>query len=81
MTPQILDVVDCTGSGDVETSKVVRAADGVIEGLFGNQLAVNPDWKNPSGLHTCPSAAPAIRDCSALAVEALSAPSLQMAVT
>lgn len=46
---QILDVVDCTGSGDVDTSKVVSATDGKIEGVFGNRLAVNPEWQNPTG--------------------------------
>lgn len=51
---QILDLLDCTGSGDVDTSKVVKAdEDGYITGLYGNKLKVNPDWKNPSGLrHT-----------------------------
>lgn len=60
LPPQILDVLDCTGSGDVETSKVVSAADGVIEGVFGNRLAVNPEWKNPTGLHVSPIAVPAV---------------------
>lgn len=47
--PQILDVVDGTGSGDVQTTTVRTAVDGVIEGLHGNKLAVNPEWKNPTG--------------------------------
>jgi tripeptidyl-peptidase-2 len=48
--PKIIDVVDCTGSGDVNTSKVVTAdADGYIESLLGNKLKVNTEWKNPSG--------------------------------
>lgn len=51
---QILDLLDCTGSGDVDTSKVVQAdEEGHITGLYGKKLKVNPDWKNPSGLrHT-----------------------------
>ncbi|CAN6252649.1 unnamed protein product [Urochloa humidicola] len=47
--PEILDVLDCTGSGDVDTSKVVKAdADGAIVGASGARLVVNSSWKNPS---------------------------------
>ncbi|GJN40688.1 hypothetical protein PR202_gb29949 [Eleusine coracana subsp. coracana] len=47
--PKILDVIDCTGSGDVDTSKVVKAdADGAIVGASGTRLVVNSSWKNPS---------------------------------
>ncbi|XP_026379744.1 tripeptidyl-peptidase 2-like isoform X1 [Papaver somniferum] len=48
--PKILDVLDCTGSGDVDTSKVVKAdEDGVIMGASGAPLVVNSSWKNPTG--------------------------------
>ncbi|XP_075649197.1 tripeptidyl-peptidase 2 isoform X1 [Castanea sativa] len=48
--PKILDILDCTGSGDVDTSKVVKAdADGCICGASGASLVVNSSWKNPSG--------------------------------
>ncbi|KAK4492767.1 hypothetical protein RD792_000087 [Penstemon davidsonii] len=48
--PKILDVIDCTGSGDVDTSTVVKAGDdGCIRGTSGNTLVVNSSWKNPSG--------------------------------
>jgi len=48
--PKILDILDCTGSGDVDTSEVVQAdEDGLIVGYFDTQLRVNPEWKNPSG--------------------------------
>nr|AND01131.1 hypothetical protein [Linum usitatissimum] len=34
--PKVLDVIDCTGSGDIDTSKVVKAdADGCIRGASG----------------------------------------------
>ncbi|TVU28818.1 hypothetical protein EJB05_20353, partial [Eragrostis curvula] len=47
--PKILDVIDCTGSGDVDTSKVIKAdADGAIVGASGTRLVVNSSWKNPS---------------------------------
>ncbi|KAL1060858.1 hypothetical protein V6Z11_1Z064100 [Gossypium hirsutum] len=48
--PKILDVIDCTGSGDVDTSKVVKAdGDGRIRGASGASLVVSSSWKNPSG--------------------------------
>ncbi|XP_052183432.1 tripeptidyl-peptidase 2 isoform X2 [Diospyros lotus] len=48
--PKILDVIDCTGSGDIDTSNVVKAnADGCICGASGASLLVNSSWKNPSG--------------------------------
>ncbi|KAL9317577.1 hypothetical protein ACSQ67_014094 [Phaseolus vulgaris] len=48
--PKILDIIDCTGSGDVDTSKVVKAdADGCILGASGASLVINTSWKNPSG--------------------------------
>ncbi|CAI8593694.1 unnamed protein product [Vicia faba] len=48
--PKILDVIDCTGSGDIDTSKVVKAdAHGCIRGVSGASLVINTSWKNPSG--------------------------------
>ena len=48
--PKVLDVIDCTGSGDVDTSTIVEAdASGVIQGKSGRPLRVNKDWVNPSG--------------------------------
>lgn len=48
--PKVLDVIDCTGSGDIDTSKVVKAdADGCICGASGVSLVINTSWKNPSG--------------------------------
>ena len=46
---QVLDVVDGTGSGDVDTSAVVEAQDGVITGIHGDRLIVNSEWSNPTG--------------------------------
>eukprot|EP00983_Pelagomonas_calceolata_P043098 1138770-Pelagomonas_calceolata.AAC.2 len=49
-TYQVLDVIDCTGSGDVDTSCVRKAGkDGTIEALSGRRLPLNPEWTNPSG--------------------------------
>ncbi|KAI5070002.1 hypothetical protein GOP47_0014345 [Adiantum capillus-veneris] len=48
--PKILDILDCTGSGDVDVSSVVKAdKDGFIKGASGGILQVNLAWVNPSG--------------------------------
>jgi tripeptidyl-peptidase-2 len=48
--PKVLDVIDCTGSGDIDTSTVVKAnEDGHIRGASGATLVVNSSWKNPTG--------------------------------
>jgi tripeptidyl-peptidase II len=48
--PKILDLVDGTGSGDVDMSKEVEAeAFGVLQGLHGMKLLVNSSWSNPTG--------------------------------
>ena len=46
---KIVDVVDCTGSGDVDMSTVREVdGDGCVEGIYGNKMKVNPEWKNPT---------------------------------
>eukprot|EP00250_Pteridium_aquilinum_P012313 c20649_g1_i1 orf=679-4899(-) len=48
--PKILDILDCTGSGDVDVSSIVKAdKDGFIKGASGTCLQVNSAWINPSG--------------------------------
>eukprot|EP00879_Flechtneria_rotunda_P027945 GHRR01030005.1.p1 GENE.GHRR01030005.1~~GHRR01030005.1.p1 ORF type:complete len:125 (-),score=25.52 GHRR01030005.1:13-387(-) len=41
--------MDCTGSGDVDTSMAVTAVEqGYIIGASGRRLKIDPNWHNPS---------------------------------
>ena len=45
----MIEVVDATGSGDIDTSYEVEVANGVLLGLSGRTLHVGETWQNPSG--------------------------------
>ncbi|MEE2941959.1 MAG: S8 family serine peptidase [Verrucomicrobiota bacterium] len=47
--PKVVDVVDGSGSGDVDTSAVHEVKNGILTGLTGRTLKPVNDWKNPSG--------------------------------
>ena len=47
--PKVIDIVDATGSGDVDMSKEVKIEDGPITGLTGRTLKLNTKWKIPNG--------------------------------
>ncbi|RHZ83471.1 hypothetical protein Glove_92g7 [Diversispora epigaea] len=54
--PKIIDIIDCTSSGDVVTKTIVKPTISkindetvhVIKGLSGRSLIINPTWSNPS---------------------------------
>ena len=46
---KIIDIIDGTGSGDVDTSTVRKLENGLLKGLTGQLLTVDPKWKNPTG--------------------------------
>ncbi|XP_067010836.2 tripeptidyl-peptidase 2 [Anabrus simplex] len=47
--PKVIERYDCSGAGDIDTSTVVQAKDGELQGLSGRKLKVPSSWKNPSG--------------------------------
>lgn len=48
--PKVIDVVDCSGSGDVIMSKGMRVdTEGCLTGVGGKKLLVDPSWPCPSG--------------------------------
>ena len=42
--PKMLDVIDCTGGGDVDTSHSATPTDGKLTGLTGRALTIPAGW-------------------------------------
>jgi tripeptidyl-peptidase II len=49
--PKVVDIVDCSGSGDVVMGASISATDYSIQGLSGRTLKLNKLWKNPTGTY------------------------------
>lgn len=47
--PKIIDIVDATGSGDVDMSRIVKPEKSQVTGLSGRTLKLDKKWKIPSG--------------------------------
>ncbi|XP_058803991.1 tripeptidyl-peptidase 2 isoform X2 [Phymastichus coffea] len=47
--PKIIERFDCSGHGDVDTSKIVKTIDGYLIGITGRRLKIPSMWNNPSG--------------------------------
>lgn len=48
--PKVVDIIDCSGSGDVALSQGTTCSpDFTLTGLTNRTIKVNPMWKNPTG--------------------------------
>ena len=47
--PKVIDVIDGTNSGDVDTTTIVKVKAGNITGKTGRKLTIPAKWQNPTG--------------------------------
>jgi hypothetical protein len=58
--PKVIDIIDCSGSGDVAMGVPIKAESvvvdgnttsaGCLQGLSGRVLKLNSSWTNPTGM-------------------------------
>lgn len=50
--PKVIDIIDCSGSGDVTMNPPIAAeSDGTLKSYGCRILKINPKWKNPTGMY------------------------------
>lgn len=47
--PKFVDLIDATGDGDVDMQEIRESREGILVGLTGRKLTIDPNWTNPTG--------------------------------
>lgn len=45
---KVIDIIDCSGSGDVKLGELQTPSDGILKSFGGRLIKINPQWKNPT---------------------------------
>jgi len=50
--PKVIDIIDCSGSGDVKLGDLQAPSDdGTLKSFGGRVIKINPKWNNPTNLY------------------------------